>query len=47
MIEATSQMFYTESRMWENLCYTTASQAGSMRGNRRKRAKSGLRVAKS
>ena len=46
MIEATFQMSYTESRMWENLCYATASQAGSMRGNRRKTAKFVLRVAK-
>ena len=30
--------------MWENLCYATVSQAGSMRGNRRKTAKFVLRV---
>ena len=45
----TRQRFHTESRMRENstlrLCYATASQAGSMRGCRRKTAKSVLRVA--
>ena len=38
VIEATFQMFYTESRMRENCTY------GSMRGIRRKTAKSVLRV---
>lgn len=45
-MEATFQMFYTESRMWENCTlrpyYATASQAGSMRGSRRQTAKSVL-----
>jgi len=49
VIEATFQMFYTESRMWENCTlrpyYATASQAGSMRVNRRETAKSVLWVA--
>ena len=39
VMEATFQMFYTESRMRENGTY------GSMRGSRRKTAKSVLRVA--
>ena len=38
VMEATFQMFYTESRMRENGTY------GSMRGSRRKTAKSVLRV---
>ena len=45
----TRQRFHTESRMWENCTlrpyYATASQAGSMRVNRRKTAKSVLWVA--
>ena len=46
--EVTRYGFHTESRMRENctlrLCDATASQAGSMRGGRRKTAKSVLRV---
>ncbi len=50
MTEVTRQRFHAESRMRAvrtlRLRYATVSQAGSMRGNRRKTAKSVLRVAK-